>query len=137
MRELQADQVQLSTDGLGAYLLAVEDAFGAGVDFTQLVKSHRADGTVYTDKRTISGTPDPLMASTSNVERANLTTRMSVRRYNRRTNAFSKKLENHRHMVAICMVWYNSVRVHSSLGTTPAVAAGLYDEVLDMAWMER
>jgi hypothetical protein len=80
----------------------------------------------------VFGTPDPKHINTSFVERQNLTMRMSMRRFTRLTNAFSKKFENHCHSLALYFVWYNWMRKHKTLGTTPAVAAGLTDETLDM-----
>ena len=87
-------------------------------------------------KKPISGRPDLDSISTSIVERHNLTTRMSVRRFTRLTNAFSKKIENHQHAVALFTVWYNWCRPHKSLqGDTPAMAAGLADQPYELAWI--
>ena len=83
-------------------------------------------------KRTVEGQPDEKHISTSFVERQNLTMRMQMRRFTRLTNAFSKKLENHMHMVALYTVWYNFIRVHKTLRVTPAVEAGLSETVWDM-----
>jgi IS1 family transposase len=138
-----ATRVQLTSDGHKAYLKAVEGAFGADVDFAQLVKIYGAspDGTkgryspaecTGIKKNPIEGNPDPKHISTSYVERSNLTMRMSMRRFTRLTNAFSKKLENHVHMIAIYTVWYNWIRIHKTLRTTPAMAAGLSDTLMSM-----
>ena len=83
-------------------------------------------------KRTVEGQPDEKHISTSFVERQNLTMRMQMRRFTRLTNAFSKKLENHMHMVALYTVWYNFIRIHKTLRVTPAMAAGLSDTLWDM-----
>ncbi|PYQ90688.1 MAG: hypothetical protein DMG02_10215 [Acidobacteria bacterium] len=83
-------------------------------------------------KEVIRGNPNPKHISTSFVERANLTMRMHMRRFTRLTNGFSKKLENHAHMVALYAVWYNWIRVHKTLRVTPAMQAGLADRVFDM-----
>ena len=130
-----ASRVQLTSDGHRAYLSAVEDAFGSGIDYAMLVKHYgdtpegqrRYSPAVCTgaSKMTVSGNPDKANISTSYVERQNLTMRMSMRRMTRLTNAFSKKLENHRHSVAIHFMHYNFVRVHGSLRVTPAMAAGV------------
>jgi hypothetical protein len=129
--------VQLTTDGHKAYLSAVEDAFGADVDYAMLVKIYggsQEPETRYspavclgTECKTISGTPDPKHISTSYAERQNLTMRMSMRRSTRLTNAFSKKLENHAAAVALCFMWYNFGRVHRTLRVTPAMEAGVSD----------
>ena len=127
---------QVSTDGLHAYVEAVERAFGSEVEFGQLVKTYsrnlpddrryspaRYSGSIRTS---VIGKPDPREISTSIIERHNLTTRMSVRRYTRLSNAFSKKLENHNHALALYFFWYNWMRPHGNLnGETPAMAANL------------
>ena len=141
-----ADRVQLTTDGHKAYLEAVEGAFGGNVDYAQLVKiygrSEEGTQTRYSpaecigaNKVPVVGRPDMDSISTSIVERHNLTTRMSVRRFTRLTNAFSKKVENHHNAVALFTVWYNWCRVHKTLGTTPAVAAGLAQEPRGLDWI--
>jgi hypothetical protein len=124
-------------------LEAVEGAFGGDIDYAQLVKLYGAAPEAakgrYSPaectgcrKQRIEGNPDPAHVSTSYAERANLTMRMHNRRFTRLTNAFSKKFDNHAHMVAIYAVWYNWVRIHKSLRVTPAMAAGLSKTV--MSW---
>ncbi len=130
-----ANRVQITTDGLKAYLEAVEGAFGADVDYAMLVKLYGdAPGPVgrYSPaectgaiKTRIEGRPDAKHVSTSYAERQNLTMRMSMRRFTRLTNAFSKKAENHAHMVALYTTWYNFARQHKTLRCSPAMAAGL------------
>jgi hypothetical protein len=133
-------RVQLTTDGLKAYLEAVEGAFGADVDYAQLVKMFGAapDGSkgryspaecTGIKKNVIEGSPDKKHISTSYVERQNLTMRMSMRRFTRLTNAFSKKLENHCHALALYFVFYNWIRIHKTLRVTPAMAAALTDRL--------
>lgn len=132
-------RVQLTTDGHRAYLAAVEGAFGAEVDYAMLVKlygsaSESAKGRYSpaectgTKKMTKIGNPNEKHVSTSYAERQNLTMRMHMRRFTRLTNAFSKKFESHCHMVALYTVWYNYIRTHKTLKTTPAVAAGLAEK---------
>lgn len=137
------NRIQLTSDGHKAYLEAVEGAFGADIDYAMLIKLYGnapesakgryspADCTGI-KKTKIEGKPDMAHVSTSYVERANLTMRMHNRRFTRLTNAFSKKFENHAHMVAIYAVWYNFLRIHKTLRVTPAMAAGLSDTV--MTW---
>ncbi len=137
-----ANRVQLTSDGLMLYVEAVEDVFGSDVDFAQLVKLYGASDeneTRYSPakcirclSKRIAGDPDAKHISTSCVERQNLTMRMHMRRFTRLTNGFSKKLINHVHMVALYTVFYNFTKIHKTLRTTPAQAAGLTDRVLDM-----
>jgi IS1 family transposase len=129
------NRVQLTTDGLKSYLEAVEDAFGAGIDYAQLVKlygdspepSGRYSPAECTGikKTRIEGRPDPKHIATSYVERQNLTMRMQMRRFTRLTNGFSKKAETHLHMVALYTVWYNFVKLHKTIKCAPAMAAGV------------
>jgi IS1 family transposase len=137
-----ANRIQLTSDGHKAYLEAVEGAFGADIDYAMLNKIYGAssDGAkgryspaecVGCRKERIEGKPDMAHVSTSYAERANLTMRMHNRRFTRLTNAFSKKFENHTHMVAIYAVWYNWIRIHTTLRVTPAMAAGLSETVMD------
>ena len=138
-----ANRVQLTSDGHRAYLEAVEGAFGADVDYAQLVKLYgntpgsevRYSPAECTGirKRTVEGRPDADHVSTSYVERSNLTMRMHMRRFTRLTNAFSKKVENHAHAVALHMMYYNFVRIHKTLRVTPAMAAGVSDRLWDIA----
>jgi IS1 family transposase len=130
---------QITTDAYRPYLQAIEDAFGTEVDYAQLHKIYGAstpDESRYSpatcigcDMKTVMGDPDPKHVSTSFVERQNLTMRMSMRRFTRLTNGFSKKLENHGHMVALYFMHYNFCRVHKTLRVTPAMEAGLTDHV--------
>lgn len=132
---------QLTTDGLEGYIPAVEEHFGADIDFAQLIKNYAAPRTDGPDwyrpsARVVSlvptpvmGDPDPRRISTSHIERANLTVRMSLRRFTRLTNGFSKKLENLKAAVAVFVAWYNFCRVHQTLRVTPAMEAGLTDHV--------
>lgn len=139
LRSRLANRVQLSTDGHRAYLEAVEGAFGGDVDYAQLVKIYgtedKSGKVVETIATPISGAPDPDKICTSYVERANLSTRMSVRRFTRLTNAFTKKLENHGHSLALWFVYYNFIRRHRTLKMTPAMAAGLADEPRSFEWL--
>jgi IS1 family transposase len=128
-------RVQLTTDGHKPYLAAVDDAFGSDIDYAVLQKlygSEQSDEKRYspavcigTKQETIVGSPDPKHISTSYVERQNLTMRMSMRRFTRLTNAFSKKVENHAAAVALYFMYYNFGRVHQTLRVTPAMEAGV------------
>lgn len=130
-----ANRVQLTTDGLRVYFNAVVDAFADEIDYAVLHKIYgadRPDAARYSpatcigcEKREVLGNPDAKHVSTSYVERANLSMRMSMRRFTRLTNAFSKKLENHAASVAIYFTWYNFGRIHQTLKMTPAQKAGI------------
>jgi IS1 family transposase len=136
-----ATRVQLTSDGHKAYLDAVEESFGADVDYAQLVKlygpaSDSSKGRYSPaecngiKKTPIEGKPDPKHISTSFVERQNLSMRMGMRRFTRLTNAFSKKFENHVHALALYFVHYNWMRIHKTLRVTPAMAAGLTGKLI-------
>jgi IS1 family transposase len=134
-----ASRIQLTSDGHGPYLQAVEDSFGADVDYAMLVKVYGAapnsnnpygvDKYVGAYHQRITGNPDDKHISTSFVERQNLTMRMSIRRFTRRTNGFSKKVENHSYAVALHFMYYNFGRIHKSLRVTPAMEAGIANHV--------
>ena len=137
-----SNRIQLTSDGHKAYLEAVEGAFGNDVDYAMLVKIYGESGMgqkrysptecIGSKKRTITGNPDAGLISTSIVERQNLTMRMSMRRFTRLTNAFSKKVENHSHAIALHFMHYNFCRIHKSLRVTPAMEAGLTDHVFTL-----
>ena len=146
LRDRLSNRVQLTTDGHKAYLEAVEGAFGAEVDYAQLIKMYgvptgnKGHEKKYSPaectgikKRSIEGDPNKVLVSTSHVERQNLTMRMHMRRFTRLTNAFSKKVENHAYAVALHFMYYNFVRVHQTLKVTPAMQAGLTDRLWDIA----
>jgi IS1 family transposase len=134
-----SNRVQISSDSLRSYVDAVERAFGADVDYGQIVKFYDAEPVgpgryapprvTGAEKTVITGAPDRRHISTSFVERQNLTMRMSMRRFTRLTNAFSKKLENLQAAVALHFAHYNLVRVHKTLRVTPAMAAGVSDRL--------
>ncbi len=146
MRDLQsrlANRVQLTTDGHRVYLNAVEDVFGANIDYAMLVKLYGQEPEgerrystaecISAEPHIINGNPDPTKISTSFAERQNLTMRMSMRRFTRLTNAFSKKLENHMYALALYFMHYNFARPHKTLANpyprTPAMAAGLTNHI--------
>ncbi|HUW13328.1 MAG TPA: IS1 family transposase [Anaerolineae bacterium] len=134
-----ANRVQLTTDGNSMYVVAVDGTFGDQIDYGMLVKRYGADPhaekryspavCLAADRVEIKGQPDQAHISTSYVERQNLTMRMQMRRFTRLTNAFSKKLENHACAIALHFMHYNFARVHQTLKTTPAMAAGVADHV--------
>jgi len=136
-----SNRVQLTTDGHRAYLSAVEATFGADIDYAMLVKMYGNDSSKESETRyspaecigcemkAISGHPKIEHISTSYVERQNLTMRMSMRRFTRLTNGFSKKIENLGHSVALHYMWYNFARVHKTLRVTPAMEAGISDHI--------
>lgn len=135
------NRVMLTTDGFKPYLEAVEESFGADIDYAMLVKIYGAsqDEVRYspaeccgTRTEVISGDPFPPMVSTSYVERQNLTMRMSMRRFTRLTNGFSKKLENHMHAIALHYMYYNFCRIHQTLRCTPAMEAGISKHVWEI-----
>ena len=138
-----ANRVQLTSDGHRAYLEAVEGAFGADIDYAMLNKIYGASSEsakgryspaecVGVTKQRIEGDPDPKHVSTSYVERSNLTQRMHNRRFTRLTNGFSKKLENHAYSVALFAMYYNFVKVHSTLRMSPAMSAGVSKTLWDI-----
>jgi IS1 family transposase len=151
MDDLQSrlsNRVQLTSDGHKAYLDAVEGAFGGDIDYAMLVKlfgpapdssKGRYSPAECTGirKTRIEGSPDPKHVSTSYAERHNLNMRMQMRRFTRLTTGYSKKIENHIHMVALYTVWYNWIRTHKAHRVTPAMAAGLTDKLMDMTEVAR
>ena len=137
------NRIQLTTDGQRVYAEAVENAFGADIDYAMLVKIYGASNDSPESRyspatcigcRTgvLAGNPDPDHISTSFVERQNLSMRMGMRRFTRLTNGFSKNLENHGHMVALYFMHYNYCRVHKTLRVTPAMEAGLTDHAWNL-----
>ncbi len=142
LAERLSNRVQLSTDALAAYVDAVEEAFGCEVDYGQAVKFYDAEpagagrysppNVTKVERHTIVGGPDRAHISTSLIERQNLTMRMSMRRFTRLTNAFSKKIENLQAAVALHFAHYNFVRVHKTLRITPAMAAGVDSRLWSM-----
>ncbi|HVC46286.1 MAG TPA: IS1 family transposase [Terracidiphilus sp.] len=140
IRERVIGRPQITTDCHKPYLAAIEMAFGDDVHYAQMHKIYGASGDspearyspakcIGCDMKTVIGNPDYEHVSTSFVERQNLTMRMSMRRFTRLTNGFSKKIENHGHAVALHFMYYNFVRVHKTLRVTPAMEAGIADHV--------
>jgi len=140
-----ANRVQLTTDGLKAYLEAVYNSFNINsIDFAQLVKLYGAASGDQNEKKyspaectgtkkyVVSGNPDPKLISTSYIERQNLTMRMHMRRFTRLTNAFSKKIENHCYAIALHFVYYNFVKIHKTLRVPPAMEAGLIKRLMSI-----
>lgn len=144
LKQRLASRVQLTTDGLKQYLVAVESAFGTDIDFAQLVKiygdvrfgsdaaerKYSPPECIGAKKMPVAGSPDAAHISTSYVERQNLTMRMSMKRFARLSNAFSKKLASHRNALALYFFFYNWCRIHKTLRVTPAMAAGISDTLL-------
>ncbi len=142
-----ANRVQLTTDGHKVYLNAVVDAFANDIDYAMLIKIYgessegekRYSPAVCAgcEQKPMIGNPDPKHISTSYIERQNLTMRMSMRRFTRLTNAFSKKIENHIASIAIHYMYYNFCRIHQTLRVTPAMAAGATDRLWTITEMIR
>lgn len=138
-----SNRLQLTTDGHKMYLYAVIDAFADQIDYAQLVKIYGNDPEAQkryspaqcqgTKREAILGNPDPAHISTSFIERQNLTMRMQMRRFTRLTNAFSKRIENHIHSIALYQMHYNFARVHQTLRVTPAMEAGVSQHVWSIA----
>jgi len=139
-------RAQVTSDGHKPYLEAVEGVFGNDIDYAMLVKHYAAPKPehearrrysptecIATDKRAITGHPDPRHISTGYAERQNLSMRMGMRRFTRLTNAFSKKVENHAHAISIYFMHYNFVRIHRTLRCTPAMAAGVTTKLWELA----
>lgn len=147
LAERLATRVQLTTDGHKPYLEAIESAFGSEIDCAMLVKLYEGDSgknapaekryspahCTRTRTQTITGEPDPCHVSTSHAERQNLSVRMGMRRFRRLTNAFSKKLDNHKAAIALCFMHYNFARIHKTRRVTPAMEAGVNDHVWELA----
>ena len=137
------NRIQLTSDGLKLYVKAVDRAFGGDIDYAQLVKIYGiAEGAekryspsvcLGCESHAITGNPDPKHINTSYIERHNLSVRMTVRRFTRLTNAFSKKIENHAAAVALGYFAYNFIKIHRTLRTTPAMAAGVTNRLWDVA----
>ena len=133
--ERMAYRVQISTDGLRAYVDAIETAFGGDADYGQIIKVYGNDisderrystsGVISSEKRILAGSPDKDLISTSYIERLNATTRLHMRRLTRLTLAFSKKRENFVAAVGLHFAYYNFVKRHNTLRCTPAMAAGV------------
>jgi IS1 family transposase len=144
LAERLVHRIQLTSDGHKPYLEAVEGAFGADVDYAMLVKSYgetsESAKSRYSPaectgakKVPVEGKPDHKHISTSYAERNNLNIRMHSRRMTRLTNAFSKKMENHAHAMSLHFMYYNFVRIHKTLRTTPAMAAGVSKKLWEMS----
>jgi IS1 family transposase len=142
LRSRTISRFQLTSDGHKAYLEAIEEAFGGEIDYAQLVKVYGKEFAgearysppvcLAAERHPISGEPEWDKISTSFVERQNLTMRMSMRRFTRLTNGFSKKIDNMKHAVALNFMYYNFCRIHKTLRVTPAMEAGLADHVWEL-----
>lgn len=145
VRSRVVTRMQLTSDGHSAYVPAVDAVFGQHIDYAQLIKIYGAPVGAGNERRyspaectgtrthAITGRPNHEHVSTSHVERQNLTMRMSMRRFTRLTNAFSKKIENHCYAIALHFVHYNFCRIHKTLRVTPAMEAGLTDDIMSIA----
>lgn len=140
---ISSERLQITTDGHSAYVRAIEDAFGADVDYATLEKIYWTDPMaklgrysppvcIGAKKNVVEGSPDMAKVSTSYVERSNLSIRMQNRRFTRLTNGFSKKFQNHVHALALYFAFYNFCRIHKTLRVTPAMQAGLTNRVWDL-----
>ena len=133
LRQRLANRVQLTTDGLKAYLEGVDYAFSGDVDYAMLQERYSPAECVGCKRLRVVGGPDPRYISTSYVERQNLSMRMGNRRYTRLTNAFSRKIENHAAAIAWYYFAYNFVKIHRTLRVTPAMAAGVVDRLMEVS----
>jgi len=139
-----SSRVQLTTDGHRPYIEAIENAFGNDIDYARLIKIYGTEGKGSPEKRyspakfiearcgVVTGDPNKNHISTSHVERQNLTMRMSMRRFTRLTNGFSKKIENHMHAISLHYMYYNFCRIHKTLSVTPAMEAGIAESVYEL-----
>jgi IS1 family transposase len=139
-------RVQMTSDGYRPYLEEVESSFGADIDYAMLVKLYGSDSDARSPERryspgqcigavptVVTGRPDPSHISTSYIERQNWTVRTTMRRYTRLSNGFSRKIENHMAAVALNYFAYNFIKIHSTLRTSPAMAAGVTDRLFDVS----
>jgi len=135
-------RIQITTDAFRTYLNVIEDAFGSEIDYAQLHKVYRAPAenetryspakVISSSMKAVSGNPDPNHVSTSFVERQNWTVRTTMRRYTRLSNGFSRKMENHAAATALNYFAYNFIKIHGTLRTSPAQAAGVTDRLWDV-----
>lgn len=126
-------KTHITSDGYTGYIEAVDNAFGEYADYSMVVKQYDANGRYEgSEKKIITGKPEMEEVSTNIVERQNLTMRMGIRRFARKTNAFSKKLENHSHAVSLHFMYYNFARIHKTLRVTPAMEAGISDHIWEL-----
>lgn len=145
VRERVSTRMQMTSDGHSAYLSAVDAVFGQYIDYAQLVKIYGAPVGKGNERRyspaectgtrlnVVTGRPDETKISTSHVERQNLTMRMGMRRFTRLTNAFSKRKRNHELAIALHFVHYNWCRIHKTTRVTPAMEAGLTDDIMSIS----
>ena len=135
-KRLDGNRIQLTTDGHSPYLKAVPRAFGDDIDYATLVKVFEANEDPSIDTRVVIGDPDPNHINTSYVERSNLSIRMGLRRFTRKSNGFSKRAKSHALSVSLYFLYHNFCWAHDSLnGMTPAQAMGLTAEKKDVEWI--